>query len=88
MDKATAQETFKKEIGSRWEDFAPTGMMYTDWIDFLSKFTPEQVAKAAKQYKTKPCNLAGNRKKNNGLNTFYNATQLIAHTGVMEHLRR
>jgi hypothetical protein len=50
MDKQQAQQVFNDEILSRWPEFQLSPAMMSDWISFLSKFTPEQAQKAIRQY--------------------------------------
>jgi hypothetical protein len=50
MDKQQAQQVFNDQILSRWPDFKLSKALMSDWIDFISKFTPQQVEKAVKQY--------------------------------------
>lgn len=50
MDKITAQGLFKSQILGRWPDFELSSVLYDDWINLLSKHTPDDVCRAAGQY--------------------------------------
>lgn len=50
MDKITAQQVFKDQIGSRWPDFKLSQVLMNDWICFLTNFSPEDIGRAARQY--------------------------------------
>jgi hypothetical protein len=50
MDKITAQGIFKSQILARWPDFDLSAALYDDWINFLSKYTPDDICRTASQY--------------------------------------
>lgn len=50
MDREKARCVFKEEITGRWPDFALSGVLMNDWLVFLMKFEPEDIALAVKRY--------------------------------------
>ena len=50
MDKITAQGIFKSQILARWPDFELSPALYDDWINFIAKYTPDDICRAASQY--------------------------------------
>ena len=50
MDKITAQGIFKSQILGRWPDFELSQALYDDWINFIAKYTPDDICRAASQY--------------------------------------
>lgn len=50
MDRVTADESFKTEILSRWQDFELSGAMLNDWLNLFTRFEPDEIKRAAAQY--------------------------------------
>lgn len=50
MDRETAQGIFKSQILARWPDFDVTTALFDDWINFITKYTPDDICRAAGQY--------------------------------------